>query len=457
MEIRCGGCNKLFRIPDEKITGKGIKFACTRCGEAVKVTREEFDNYTLSKSAVSVLDLFEEKTKPAKIPEPSAEKTVSGAPTHEAKTEEHPEPVYPGSKSEETAQPVEEHPQIPEPAVIPGQKEFERPAPPVSDIPQEEPVQPSGQPEPSTEQVSAHELRPEQAAVQEPVPELSQPSKRVDEQVPAAEPEPEPQSPQQQTISEPEQTPAAAPVQAVKPAMEEPAARPPESARGHEAIEHPRPAGSVSGPRVAPPSQHEPSPYKPPVQERIPLTTPEPPSRSMNMFLVYSVMIVLIVLVGYGVFKFIGPGTQKTDELFKELSSTEGLRIVSASGSMDPQGDLVITCSIENALGKERPVWYVVVDIYNDQGSVISRIRSINGKQLFTQRDYDIFSKRGENVQELKVKNLQDQGVEIPPKSSVTFEIRYLQPAHGVSSFNALVHPFDPVRLFKELAEEIQQ
>lgn len=177
----------------------------------------------------------------------------------------------------------------------------------------------------------------------------------------------------------------------------------------------------------------------------------------MNMFLVYSVMLILISLVGYGVFMLIGPGTRKTDGLLKELSSTEGLRIISASGSVDPKGDLVITCMIENSLNKERPVWYVVVDVYNTEGSVLSRIRSINGKQLFTQRDYDIFSKRGENIQDLKLKNLQDQGFTIPPKGSATFEIRYLQPANGVASFNALVHPFDPVRLFKELVEEIQQ
>jgi hypothetical protein len=61
------------------------------------------------------------------------------------------------------------------------------------------------------------------------------------------------------------------------------------------------------------------------------------------------------------------------------------------------------------------------------------------------------------NIQELKAKNLMEQGIVIPAKGSVTFQIRYLQPANGVTSFNALVQPFDPVRLFKELAVEIQQ
>ncbi len=176
----------------------------------------------------------------------------------------------------------------------------------------------------------------------------------------------------------------------------------------------------------------------------------------MNMFLVSSVMLIIIGLVGYGLFTFIGPKAQKSDELLRELSSTEGLRIVSASGSADPNGDLLIACVIENSLDKERPAWYVVVDIYNTQGSLIGRIRSINGKQLYTQRDYDILSKRGMSTQEMKKKNLEDQGVTIPPKGSVTFELRYVQPLSDVSSFNAAVNPFDPVRMFKELAEEIQ-
>ena len=68
MEVRCGNCDKLFRVSNDKITGTGIKFPCTRCGEYVKITKEEYENFSLSLTAVSVLDMFEQKPKPAVTP-----------------------------------------------------------------------------------------------------------------------------------------------------------------------------------------------------------------------------------------------------------------------------------------------------------------------------------------------------------------------------------------------------
>ncbi len=41
MDIRCGSCNKLFRVADDKISGRGIRFKCSRCGEIITVTRDD--------------------------------------------------------------------------------------------------------------------------------------------------------------------------------------------------------------------------------------------------------------------------------------------------------------------------------------------------------------------------------------------------------------------------------
>jgi predicted Zn finger-like uncharacterized protein len=69
METRCKKCNKLFRVSDDKITGTGIKFPCTRCGDYVKITREDFEHYTLSRGAEAVpADLFEQKPTSAESP-----------------------------------------------------------------------------------------------------------------------------------------------------------------------------------------------------------------------------------------------------------------------------------------------------------------------------------------------------------------------------------------------------
>jgi hypothetical protein len=66
----------------------------------------------------------------------------------------------------------------------------------------------------------------------------------------------------------------------------------------------------------------------------------------------------------------------------------------------------------------------------------------------------EILSKRGANIEELKMKQLQEQGVIIPAHGSVTFEIRVLEPPVGVANFNANLQPFDPVKLHKEMSEE---
>ncbi len=81
MEVRCGQCNKLFRVSDDKITGAGIKFKCTKCGEDVRITVEKFQEYKLSKDTVSVLDTFAPKPaeKPS-TPQPAAtEHKAAGA------------------------------------------------------------------------------------------------------------------------------------------------------------------------------------------------------------------------------------------------------------------------------------------------------------------------------------------------------------------------------------------
>ena len=64
MEVRCENCHKLFRVPDEKIIEEGIKFACTRCGEFVKITKQEFDKYVLSKNRPFAPDLPEPTPQP---------------------------------------------------------------------------------------------------------------------------------------------------------------------------------------------------------------------------------------------------------------------------------------------------------------------------------------------------------------------------------------------------------
>jgi hypothetical protein len=98
-----------------------------------------------------------------------------------------------------------------------------------------------------------------------------------------------------------------------------------------------------------------------------------------------------------------------------------------------------------------------VADVYDAQNNVLTRAKMLNGKQLYTDRDYDILAKRGVDVRELKAKNLQERGSPIQPKGIVNFEIRIMEPPVGIATFNATLQKFDPLQMMKEAAEEMKQ
>jgi len=393
MEVRCGACNKLFRVSDDKITGRGIKFPCTRCGEYVKITQEDLQNYTLSRSTVSVLDLFEPKPSPPTAP--LLPETETGGPV----SKETPPPAWDAMTIETTAS-----------ATHGDVREEEAPL-------FVEPVQ-SGA-------ASMTEPEPAVESQQKPL-TLFKPKAE-----PPVEPQPEPQEePKLLVTAETKAAPSPAyPAQTSKPKKETP-----------------RPAA----PTISPAAEHI---VKVPVY-------PSTPSRSGRMILFLFGALIILGLAGYGVFVYLQPSPpspqKKVEEPAHEITSIEGLQIVNPSGVMDANGDLLVTGIIENDADKERADWYVVSEVYDAQGAVLSKIRLLNGNQIYNQRDYDILAKRGASVQELKAKILQGKGLVIPPKGRVNFEMRYLQPPLGIVSFVAQVVPFDRVQLNKEIAEEIR-
>ncbi len=176
-------------------------------------------------------------------------------------------------------------------------------------------------------------------------------------------------------------------------------------------------------------------------------------------------LILSLVIVGSAVYGNVllrskmHTATEETAATFlKDMTSPEGLQMTNAlSGYIDTNGDLVIAGVVENTTDKEKPLWYLVADVYDAQNNVLTRAKMLNGKQLYTGRDYDILARRGVNVQELKARNLQDKGAPLPPKGIVNFEIRIMEPPVGIATFNATLQKFDPLQMMKEAAEDMQQ
>jgi predicted Zn finger-like uncharacterized protein len=382
MEVRCGNCSKLFRVSDDKITGSGIKFACSRCGEFVKITKEDFEQYNLSKATASVL--ASSVLTPPK-PSPAATKQDQQIPAAAV------DMSFAFSESPVLDLPHEEQ----------APPLFVKPAPLIESEPEPAPIQPKAEPkkEPKIEPRIEPKVEP-MPAVAAPQPEAATKAE--------AEPKPEPFR-------------TAAPAASSAPERE--AARPTPSV--------------IAASQVAPAAS----------------------SGTVKKLLVFiAVLLVIIGAAAFGAKWYFGRASQQVSDAVKAVTTPEGLQILNASGAMDPiKGDLVISGVVENSTDKPKPAWYVVADVYDAQGTVLVKAKFLSGKQLYTRRDYDILLKRGVNIQDLKAKNLQEQGVIIPPKGTVNFEIHIMEPPVGIVSFNATLQPFDPVQLFKEMVEEQKQ
>jgi len=384
MEVRCGGCNKLFRVSDDKITGSGIKFPCTKCGEYVKITREEFDTYTLSQSTVSALDMFVPKPPKTAKTEPQPAPVAMDAPAQE----EAPVPVEMKAPDQSLEEPAAAEAASEELSVddVFNSTEFTSLLRPTDDD--------------LTESTEVSSAAGSGAAVSEPAPAVSV------------------AAPKKESRFEQELKSASAPAKSA-PLKSEPA----------------RPVVSAA--------------------RKIDAPTPSAPAFSERKYLIPALALVGVIVIAIGAFFFMKDDTPKPVEKLavapvqdvKEIPVPEGLQVMRASGAMDPSGDLIISGVIENTSDKVHTVWHVVADVYDANSAVLTQAKMLNGRQIYTDRDYEVLAKRGVNVKDLKARRSQELGITILPKSSVNFELRIMDPPTGIASFNALLKPFNPALL----------
>lgn len=503
MEVRCGHCNKLFRVSDDKVTGAGIKFKCTACGEYVKITMEDFQSYKLSSEAVSVLDTF--------APKPS--KAVAAAPEAPA-----PPPQEPAAAEGFAGFDVIEEKE--EAGEVPAEKAGPAPSPP-----------PSPKPGPQPAAAMKTTAAPLQAAPEKPAaaPAAPAPSASPVKPAPVAAP-----------------APAFVRQDIVHPLVSGSAV----GAAGGIGCAVPSVAMTILGVGMLS-ALFGPKGGDLPVFQAaftagasmvgagivigVVLAMIQAKSdRSMfgvlGVFLgaflgavfgafqglivaagsgailgaafvvgaaigwgfralLVSIAVVIVrrtilsskreafgtsltggqmmgvalagVLVIIGVFGEVSSASKmKTakDEATKVITDTfspEGLQVTSSLATWDPaNGDLILNVTIENAAVKEKAVWYLVADVYDATGAVLIQAKMLNGKQLYTQRDYDVMTKRGVNVQDFRMKQLQEKETAIPPKGVVNVELRVMEPPAGVASFVAAFQPFDPAQMIRESMEE---
>ncbi len=454
MEIRCGNCNKFFRIADEKIKGKGVKFLCTRCGKEVRITIEEFKAYTLSRTTASTLDLLERKLEPAaSLPKSKAAPAAESATAQSAAVSEP-------AKLDITAK--ESAPKEPE--------QFDLSPKPAPDLfhEREEPAAPEPSFFDETLFQEGPQLSQDREAKSQPQAEEARPELSRDA-APAVTPEfpletqPEPQAAPEPEQERKEQRPSKPPVEPIPAPLPEKNAEPIPVRAAQTVAEQKtkiEPVPAAESP-LTPPARPA-TPRKEPVPVAVAYTapksvidaTPAAQPRSLRTIMILVIALLVFGIGGVGAFLYFRSSAQTPQTASEAAVSPAGLRVINPSGSIEANGDLLVSGSVENTTDKAQPVWLIAVDVYDARGAVIRNIRLLNGKQLFTRMDYDILAKRGVNVEELKTKTLQDRGVVIPPKGTIPFEAHYLQPPIGIASFNATLQPVDPAKVLEQAAKE---
>jgi predicted Zn finger-like uncharacterized protein len=109
MDIRCPSCSKLFRVADEKIAGKGIRFKCSKCAEVITITKDDFEMDLLAREAETVAPARQSST-PAPKPVPPSPPTQ---PTPQPIAQEYkPQEYRPPAEPPADEQPAEDQ-QVP--------------------------------------------------------------------------------------------------------------------------------------------------------------------------------------------------------------------------------------------------------------------------------------------------------------------------------------------------------
>jgi predicted Zn finger-like uncharacterized protein len=80
MDIRCKTCSKLFRIADEKIAGKGIRFKCSQCGEVITVLKEDLERDRMARETAAGAAATRPEPQPQSQPQPQPRPAIPPTP-----------------------------------------------------------------------------------------------------------------------------------------------------------------------------------------------------------------------------------------------------------------------------------------------------------------------------------------------------------------------------------------
>ncbi len=148
---------------------------------------------------------------------------------------------------------------------------------------------------------------------------------------------------------------------------------------------------------------------------------------------------------------------EEASQAYQGMASYEGLEVTNSSASWDATGDLVLSLVIENKGDAEKKQWCLLAKLYDGSGNVLTTVRMLTGKQMYTQRDYEIMGRRGANVRDLMMENMKRPDTPLPAHGTMNVEMRVMEPPAEIASFDVAFQPFDPLKMLREELEEAKK
>jgi predicted Zn finger-like uncharacterized protein len=494
MDIRCPSCSKLFRVADEKIAGKGIRFKCSKCSEVITITKDDFEMDLLAREA--------EATEPVVLQTPESAATRP-SPSIAPQPSLKPVPPQPMPSPEPEAreyQPPQEQ-DIP-PAAL---SDFDFSEPHAAATAAAHPEEGFGgqdfsftaEPEQGSAGTSLEEATEGEAALQFPDDLISEPKRKPvfgalsvsehaadggsgldTEQKPKTPVFTPPNAKPVPAMQEEEEIDLGAALAMPKGQTEksEPAAANQEPALGaaptapkgpvitpellaemmKRSTAHNKSASQVKvvphgaedmdlGAALAMPSTSETADKEEAETDSAVPRDFEAPSMDKRALVIGVIGFVLVVVVAALYYLgFLGGKTeqkalqkpQPLSEPARQAITSEGLSIVDPVAFVDSErGDLVITGKIQNTTDKPRAGWYLVIEVRDSKETVLSTVKMVNGIQIYSKAEHDILAKRGVKVEELEKKMASPGEGQVSAKGMVPFEVRVMNPPAGSARF----------------------
>jgi len=128
----------------------------------------------------------------------------------------------------------------------------------------------------------------------------------------------------------------------------------------------------------------------------------------------------------------------------RQLITPEGLTIMDPVAFVDPErGDLVITGKIQNTLDNPKAGWYLVTEVRDAKEAVLATVNMLNGVQQYSDQEREFLAKRGAKAEEIENMTKMREGT-IPARGMVSFELRVMNPPAGSARVLPTLRPLEP-------------